>query len=79
MESQIKLRDMRSGQRGTVTDLGMEDRERFRLMEMGLIPGTELRFVRRAPMGGPIEVEMRGFHLSLRAQEASNIIVKVES
>jgi ferrous iron transport protein A len=57
----------------------MEDRERFRLMEMGLLPGTELRFVRRAPMGGPIEVEMRGFHLSLRAQEASNIIVKVES
>jgi ferrous iron transport protein A len=79
MESHIKLRDMRSGQRGTVTDLGMEDRERFRLMEMGLIPGTELRFVRRAPMGGPIEVEMRGLHLSLRAQEASNIIVQVES
>lgn len=77
MEKHIKLKDMRTGQRGVVKDLGMEGRESLRLMEMGLIPGTQIRFVRRAPLGGPLEVEMRGFHLSLRAQEAGSISVSI--
>ena len=77
MQSVVKLRDMRSGQSGVVTDLGVANGERFRLMEMGLLPGTLVRFVRRAPLGGPIEVEIRGFHLSLRAQEAEGILVQV--
>lgn len=66
---------MQTGQRGVVKDLGEEGRESLRLMEMGLLPGTQIRFVRRAPLGGPLEVEMRGFHLSLRAKEAERIRV----
>ena len=77
MEKHIKLKDMRTGQRGIVTDLGLEGRESLRLMEMGLLPGTPIRFVRRAPLGGPLEVEMRGFHLSLRAKEAESISVSI--
>ena len=75
MEKFIKLKDMRTGQRGVVKDLGVVGRESLRLMEMGLLPGTPIRFVRRAPLGGPLEVEMRGFHLSLRAKEAEEISV----
>ena len=77
MEKHIKLKDMRTGQCGVVTDLGGEGRESLRLMEMGLLPGTQIRFVRRAPLGGPLEVEMRGFHLSLRAKEAESISVAI--
>ena len=77
MEKYIRLKDMRTGQRGVVKDLGIEGRESLRLMEMGLLPGTQIRFVRRAPLGGPMELEMRGFHLSLRAQEAENIRIAV--
>ena len=66
---------MQTGQQGIVEDLGGEGRESLRLMEMGLLPGTQIRFVRRAPLGGPLEVEMRGFHLSLRAKEAESIRV----
>ncbi len=75
MNEFIRLKDMRTGQRGVVKDLGGEGRESLRLMEMGLLPGTQIRFVRRAPLGGPLEVEMRGFHLSLRAKEAESIRV----
>ncbi|NOT33148.1 MAG: ferrous iron transport protein A [Candidatus Eisenbacteria bacterium] len=46
-----------------------------RLMELGLVPGTVLTLVRRAPMGDPIEVAARGIHLSLRLSEASRIHV----
>lgn len=77
MEKYIKLKDMRTGQCGIVKDLGGERRESLRLMEMGLLPGTQIRFVRRAPLGGPLEVEMRGFHLSLRAKEAESISVEI--
>lgn len=49
----------------------------LRLMEMGLIPNTEVRCVRIAPMGDPLEVEVRGYMLSLRRAEASTIEVEL--
>ncbi len=42
---------------------------------MGLLPGTELSVVRRAPLGDPIEVRLRGYSLSLRKSEAIGIAV----
>ncbi len=44
---------------------------RHRLIAMGLLPGTEFKVVRIAPLGDPIEIHLRGFSLSLRKQEAS--------
>lgn len=46
---------------------------RTRLMEMGLTPGTHLSVVRRAPLGDPIEIKVRGYRLSIRKQEAALI------
>jgi Fe2+ transport system protein FeoA len=43
---------------------------------MGVLPGTEVRIVRLAPLGDPIEIEVRGFHLSLRKTEAAEILVE---
>lgn len=47
-----------------------------RLMEMGLVPGCTLEFVRRAPLGDPIQVTLLGYHLSLRRAEAARIEVE---
>jgi len=47
-----------------------------RLMELGLVPGTRVRVVRRAPFGDPIELVVRGAHLSLRRSEARLIHVE---
>ncbi len=46
-----------------------------RLMELGLVPGVEIVFVRVAPLGDPLEVAVRGLHLSLRRSEAACIFV----
>jgi len=73
METVVSLKDLRPGQTGTVAEIGGAEGQRLRLMELGILPGTLVRFVRRAPMGDPLEVEVRGFHLSLRAAEASGI------
>ena len=74
----VQLREMEPGQTGVVAHFSGQDGQRLRLMEMGLLPGTAIRFVRRAPLGGPLELEVRGFHLSLRQSEADCIGVTVD-
>nr|VFJ88671.1 MAG: ferrous iron transport protein A [Candidatus Kentron sp. LFY]VFJ96175.1 MAG: ferrous iron transport protein A [Candidatus Kentron sp. LFY]VFK12563.1 MAG: ferrous iron transport protein A [Candidatus Kentron sp. LFY] len=49
---------------------------RRRLMAMGLTPSTEFKVIRRAPLGDPMEITVRGYSLSLRKQEASAILVQ---
>ena len=44
-----------------------------RLLDLGFVPGTEVRVVRRAPLGDPVEYELRGYRLCLRRSEALRI------
>lgn len=46
-----------------------------RLMELGLVPGTTVEVVRRAPLGDPLELRLRRVHLSIRLSEASHVHV----
>lgn len=60
----------------TVTAVGGERLFRRRLMEMGLVPGTEVTPVNIAPLGDPIELAVLGGRLSIRRHEAATIRVK---
>lgn len=44
-----------------------------RLLEMGILEGTEIEVIRLAPLGDPIEIKLRGYHLSIRKSEAEQI------
>jgi Fe2+ transport system protein FeoA len=66
------LRDLKPGERGVVVGWA-GGAPPIRLLEMGLVQGTEIEVVRLAPLGDPIEVKLRGYHLSLRKQEAEQI------
>ena len=46
-----------------------------RLMEMGVVPGAPIRVIKAAPLGDPIEIRVRGYHLALRRTEAQTILV----
>ncbi len=48
----------------------------LRLREMGLLPGTTLTLVRTAPLGDPLEIKVRGYHLTLRKTEADHVLVE---
>lgn len=50
----------------------------IRLREMGMSPGTRVTLVRRAPMGDPIEIKVRGYNLTLRKTEADHVLVLAE-
>jgi ferrous iron transport protein A len=46
-----------------------------RLMEMGVVPGAPVRVIKKAPLGDPMEIRVRGYHLALRLSEAQTISV----
>jgi Fe2+ transport system protein FeoA len=64
------------GQRGRVVGFDLPPDQRQRLLEMGLTSGVEFQIVRFAPLGDPIELKVRGYHLSLRRNEASGVRVE---
>jgi len=69
-----RLPDLRAGQKARVRSVGPGPLRR-RLMELGFVSGTPVRVVRYAPFGGPMEVELHGYHVSLRRSEAVAILV----
>ncbi len=73
--SATPLDSLNEGEQGRITGLNGAPDVRRRLMEMGLTPGTLLRVVRFAPLGDPIDVEVRGYHLSLRKHEARQVLL----
>jgi ferrous iron transport protein A len=70
------LSELKPGDRARVTAVGGEGEAARRLMDLGLIRGTAVEVVRKAPLGDPIEVRIRGFMLSLRRTEADHITVE---
>ncbi len=66
------------GTTATVTEIKLPPASRPRLMEMGLLVGTPVELVRFAPMGDPVEIKVRGYHLTLRRQEAEQIWVRTQ-
>jgi len=70
----MKLSDLKPGETGIIkefTDLALS----VKLMEMGCLPGELVRLERIAPLGDPIAIKVSGYQLSLRKEEASNIIL----
>lgn len=53
-----------------------QDELACRLMEMGLTPGVQLRLIGAAPLGDPLELEVRGYRLSVRKSEAQRVAVE---
>ena len=70
------LSELENGERGRVTEIGGDADAVRRLMDLGLIRGTTVEMVRRAPLGDPLEVRLRGFMLTLRRAEAEHITVE---
>lgn len=72
------LTDLAVGGKGIVVEIGLSGEGRARLMEMGLLVGSPVELVRYAPLGDPVEIKVRGYHLTLRKHEAERISVKPE-
>ena len=67
------LSALKIGEKARVLGFELPPEHRQRLLEMGLTVGAECEVVRFAPMGDPIDIRVRGYHLSLRKKEASGV------
>ena len=72
-----KLSELDVGERGVVVNVVGKGALIRRLLDMGIVRGVEIRVVRKAPLGDPIEFEIKGYYLSLRKDEASHVFVEV--
>lgn len=67
------LAQLAVGERGRVAALDGHGAIALRLLEMGLVPGVEVALLKRAPLGDPLEIRVRDYHLSLRKAEAAQV------
>lgn len=74
--AEIPLSKLKKGEKAIVVHVGGKGAVKRRMMDMGVVPSSEIRVVRVAPFGDPIEFNVKGYSLSLRKSEAINIIVK---
>jgi ferrous iron transport protein A len=75
----MNLAKLAPGETARITAIGAIGPMKRRLMDMGLLPGEEVKVEKVAPLGDPIEVRIRSYNLSLRKKEAEGIAVEVTS
>ncbi len=72
----LKLKDLKPGQKGKVLKLVTRGETGKRIVEMGVTPGAVVEVERIAPLGDPIDIKVKGYHLSLRKEEAEGIEIE---
>lgn len=72
----MTIDDLKIGQAGVIGTVGGEGALRLRFLDMGLIPGTKVLLQKVAPMGDPIQIQVRGYELTIRREDARKITLK---
>ncbi len=75
MSNEISLRQMQMGQKGVIADVKAPGELGRRIRDMGLIPGTEISVVGRAPLQDPVALRLSGVTVTLRNKEADYITI----
>ena len=75
---QKKLDEFAIGETGVVKAVGGEGKIKRRLFDMGITPGAEILLRKKAPLGDPIEITIRGYELTLRKTEAQFVTMEVK-
>lgn len=71
------LNEVEVGEVGTIVRVAGTGIIRRRLFDIGITPGAQFSFRKKAPLGDPIEITIRGYELALRKVEAQNVVVEV--
>lgn len=75
----MTMDDLKIGQQAVIDQVGGQGPLRLRFLDMGLIPGTRVRLQKVAPMGDPIQIQVRGYELTLRREDARQITIREET
>ena len=72
------LKNLEIGKSAVISKVGGTGALRQHFLDMGMIPGVKVTMMKHAPMGDPLEINVRGYELSLRKTEAQEIMVETE-
>ena len=72
----MNLKDLPIGQTAQIIKVGGNGELRQHFLDMGVIPGTEIKKIKLAPMGDPIELQVRGYELTIRIADAQKIEIQ---
>ena len=70
------LKELGIGESGSIVKIGTIGALKQRFMDMGITKGTEVKVLKIAPLGDPIEIEIRGYNLSIRKADAEKIVIE---
>tara|TARA_B110000263_G_C15279288_1_gene497515 strand:- start:1478 stop:1711 length:234 start_codon:yes stop_codon:yes gene_type:complete len=71
------LYNMRQNQVGNVTEIDSRLNSKIRLAEMGVMQGVDIRLIKKTPMGGPVEIKINNYYLTLRKEDAMLIYLDI--
>lgn len=74
----MTLNQLKVGESAIITSVGGDGPLRCRLLDMGLTPRTQVTLCKVAPMGDPVEIQVRGYQLTLRVEDARNIQIRTD-
>lgn len=74
----MTITQLANGQKGKIVSINGDVRLKKRLMALGAIEGTDICVTKRAPLGDPLVVNIRGFNIAIRKKDANNISVTTE-
>lgn len=72
----LSLKDLKPGEKGKVRKIKARGATSKRMVEMGVTPGAVVEVERIAPLGDPIDIKVKGYHLSLRKEEAEGVEIE---
>ena len=75
---QKKLNDFKIGESGVIIKVEGQGKLRRRLLDMGVTPGAYVELKKKAPLGDPLEINIRGYELTLRLTEAQLVTLEME-
>ncbi len=76
MNTMLSLEKLNPGDNAIINEIKSNGVDHGVLMEMGLISGTSVQLIKFAPLGDPLEIKVRGYHLSIRKSDAKSILVE---
>ncbi|HID71461.1 MAG TPA: iron transporter [Thermoplasmata archaeon] len=77
MRKKLTLDKVEAGRKGVVVKIKGRGPTKRRLMDMGIVSGALIEVIRKAPLGEPIEFKIKGYHLTLRKDEAEMVTVEL--
>jgi Fe2+ transport system protein FeoA len=75
---QKKLSEFELNETGTIVKVDGEGKLRRRIFDMGVTPGAKVKLIKKAPLGDPLEINIRGYELTLRKIEADIVTLEME-